>query len=319
MTRQIKLIVQNPRSTSMVEGDYFTKTSSELNLSKEAMEIERCKRMGIQTEHVKPLEFIKFDAALNQLVTRYIPNAQSLYNKLSNGTSLIGLLRGKKQDPDLLISRVEELGQWLKMYHDSTDYPDHAQDAGYNLLNMFKEKINFVRQNKILDEDFLSRLDEHFSKELTAFQSANNTCIKICRIHSDFNSYNIIINEDMTIHIVDFGDTRIGISLEDVGRFYEHIWAMSQTSKRRKKIFTEALSVFLKAYGIEQETLDMPFFRSIRALNAIIHLISEYYNRQFLHGSIITKLELRRITNKSLMWISREISTPYKILFSPLK
>ncbi len=56
----------------------------------------------------------------------------------------------------------------------------------------------------------------------------NSTYLKIRKIHGDFISYNMIRDYLYNIHIIDFADTRIGFNIEDVVRFWEHMWAMSQ-------------------------------------------------------------------------------------------
>ncbi len=307
-------VKDNPRSTTEIRDDLFIKTSDELNLQGEAQELERCNKLSIRTPHVTPPEFITYDSESNQLTTRVIPHSQSLFNIIWNGTSFIGRLRGKRLDINLHKARMEEIGQWLRLYHDSTACPEHSQEVADNLLKMFKSKIDAIRHHKLLKERFLSRLEEHFFSEiekLTDSQYQKDNHVRFCTVHGDFIAYNMMADPEWNIHVLDFGDTRIGTSFEDVARFYELLWAMAQTNRLRKNIFPKAIDVFLEAYGLPSDIGTAPFFLTVRALNGIIHCIAEHYQRQFVSYSYLTKWELQRITRASLRRISKEVSAPF--------
>jgi hypothetical protein len=112
----------NPRSVTAVQSGEFTKVSDELSLEWEAKELNRCKEASIHTPHVRAPELIGYDPKSNILTTQLIENAQSFYNHLWNGTSLPFRIIGKGINNKMLWSRMNEIGGWLKLYHDSTDH-----------------------------------------------------------------------------------------------------------------------------------------------------------------------------------------------------
>ncbi len=307
-------IRENPRSSTRIIGERFIKTSSELNLKNEAMELERYRNLHLASSHIKATEFICFDSDSNELTTRYIPSCQSLFNIMWNNSSLLGFLRGKRLDHDKLMERIEAIGKWLKTYHESSFFPNEAQNATDTLLTLFNSKIEAISKNKILDNTFLLKLKDLYFPEIEKLADPRYNerhKIRICQIHGDFIAYNMLANENMDIHVLDFADTRIGAAVEDIGRFYELIWAMEKISLLHKKTFLKAGNVFLRSYGIEEIMLSTKLFSAIRALNGLIHCISEFTQRGYMVGRLVTKVELKLITRVSLNRMAKEVGVPY--------
>ena len=312
LKKENSFVERNARSTTVINGDQFIKTSNELDLNIEARELQRCKDLDLTTPHVMPVEFLNFDQSSNELTTKFIQNGQTLFNKLWNESSLVAYLRSNRLDFSTLLERMEEIGKWLSNYHKSTTYPEHGPVVSANILTDFRSKLNFALHNHLLDEQFIARLENRYLPEIeklvdTEYQIENH--IRLCRVHGDFIAYNMFVDQNWNISILDFADTRIGASIEDVVRFCDLFFALSQTSSIRKNIFPTAIKSFLNGYQIPADIYTSPFFKSIRVLNGIIHLISEHYIRPYIISLLITKLELKRITRASLKWITADMSS----------
>ena len=306
-----KVIVErNARSTTEKSSQEFVKISEELSLLNEAKELERCRELNINTAHVKALDIINYDKENNQLTTKTIPGGQSLFNKLWNETSIVSCLSFKGIDSDMVLSRMQEIGEWLRLYHNSTEYPDYSQHVSLNLLETFKNKVAYIRTHRLVNERLISVFEKRMFPEiekLVDHQYQEENYIRFCRVHGDFVAYNMVVDQNWNVFIADFADTHIGASTEDIGRFCELLYAMAQTNRVRNKIFTNAVDVFLEAYGIPLNIQRSPLLKTIRALNVILHLISEYHIRPYVMSLLFTKMELRRISIASLRWLSREL------------
>lgn len=308
-------IIYNPRSTSRVKGKSFHKTSDELSLENEARELVRCRELSISTAHVMASELIDYDAEKNILTTRYVHGGISLYNSLRNDTSVVARLRGKGIDEHLLLNRIKEIGEWLKLYHDSSEDPAYASEAVNNFYQIFKSKIDLLRTYDILNEEFLGRIEKCYLPEIkkagnASYQAENH--IRFCRIHSDFIASNQMKDAEWNVYILDFADSRIGASVEDLGRFYEQLFAIGQTGRYRKKLLDRAIDVFLQAYGVPLDIIERPFFKAVVAYNGLISCISEYMARPYIRTQYFTRVELKRLVQATLNRIAGEVGVGYK-------
>src|SRR5690554_1207377 len=103
----------NPRSTGIINHEFYRKHTQERSLAQEASELARCAELGIATEHVKPVRLVGYDANTNTLTTERVHGTE-LFHTLWNATYLLGRLRGHRlTNPDTVFSRIHELGQWL--------------------------------------------------------------------------------------------------------------------------------------------------------------------------------------------------------------
>jgi hypothetical protein len=305
-----ELMRYNPRSTSKINDELFVKTSSELSLANEAHELIRCKELSIAASNVSPLELIEFNAQHNQLTTKLVPNGISLYNSLMNGTSLFRFMRKERLDSGLVLARMEEIGRWLKLYHDTTTNTVHCCEALENSKRLYSEKIGTVRQFGILKEEFLQRIKDRFVPQIekaadSSYQQDN--FIRFCRLQGDFAVGNMLVDPNWHIYVSDFADSRIGASLEDVVRFYEQLWAMSRTNRHRGRLLSRALQAFLHGYGAPLGIEETPFFKALIAYNGLISCITEFTTAPYIKYQIMTRFELKRLKNATLRWISAEI------------
>lgn len=305
------IIERNARSTTQKSCREFVKTSQELNLGNEARELDRCRKLNIRTPHVSAVDIMNYDEKNNQLTTQTIPDGQSLYNKLWNESSFLARLAFKGLNPAVFYSRMNEIGAWLRLYHDTTEYHDKEEQVSLHLFNAFKEKVAYIRTKKMLDEPFIDLLENRYYAEVKKIRDPEyqeENMIRFCKVHGDFNVSNMIVDKDWNVFIGDFADTRIGTSIEDIGRFYELLFTMGQTNAQRKKLFINGIDSFLEGYGIPLKIHSSPFLKTVRAYNVVLFLVSENYIGPYVKRLYLTKWGLRRILNVSLRWLRKELA-----------
>ena len=318
MMTNVNIIKNNPRSVTYINEEYFIKCSENVSLKNEALELQRCKAVMTQNRHILVPEMFSYESSSNCLTTKYICSTENFFNILWNGTSIIGKLKRNGINIPIFIERMHELGLWLKDYHISSHYPDFNVDSTTNIVNAFRKKIEKLKSYKLFNEYFLDRILFCFIPSLENLKSLTDSPIsrnEFCQIHGDFIAYNMLVDLDWNIHVLDFGDTRIGSPFEDICRFYELFWVIGRTNPFRKKIIDKALSVFIKAYGLPKNINSNPIFRSIRAFNAITHCLAEYEQRQKSSNSMVSNFELKLITYVSLFWVAKDVNFPVNKVF----
>jgi len=307
---QSKIKTVNPRSTGELTAQTYCKQSKKGNLDGEANELLRCEEQSLYTKHIFTAKLIAFNKEENSLTTKRI-NGNELFLSVWNPTSLLGKLRGQKlRKPDLLCARLVELGNWLSAYHRSTCYSQEAEQAASWLRNAFLTKIKEIRDNDLLSSIKLKKIDQCFVREienLTRPDYLVQNHIKFCRIHGDFIIYNMILDRELNLHIIDFGDTRIASNISDVVRFYSNLWAIAHTNASRKSLLLPVANDFLTAYGLPVNIVETPHFKTLMAYNFLIHLCGEHRMRQLNLMSFTSRLELRQITKIGLNWIDNRI------------
>lgn len=297
---------ENPRSTGSMDGDYYRKTSSAVNFSAEADELARCAALHLRTPHVQPAELIDFDPESNTLTTKRIVG-QELFLTLWNPTGLLGQLRGQHMpDRETLFQHIEELGEWLALYHASSRRPGPGTRGNPSLTTSFHQKLNELAAARLLPRRQIERLRHRCIGPLGG--THDDTEGFSCRIHGDFIVYNLLLDQNLTLHVLDFGDTRIGNNLEDVARFYSQLWAMAQTSNERRHLFLPLLERFLLAYGLKPHITDTPCFQAMLAYNFVMHLNGQHSMAHLLSWN--SRRELNQITKAGLRWVQKVWLSP---------
>jgi len=298
----------NPRSVGLVSDETYTKTTTELSLKAEADELVRCAEQSIHTEHVFPVRAVAYNEAENSLTTKLI-HGQDLFNSIWNPTSFLGRIKGGGiRNQDVLLSRLQELGEWLAKYHNSESHPDKSEHAAKWLTDSFINKLSFARDNGLISKKIVDLVERKFVAEILNIKKEGyrqENRVRICRVHGDFIVYNMLVDDNDDLHVLDFGDTRISSSIEDVARFYQNIWAISHTSKHRKRLFQEVRDGFLVNNGLPLDIVEAPFFKAVMAYNAVIHLVGGHAMRDLL--SLPSRMELAQITNVGLKWMRNEV------------
>ncbi|MFP3978296.1 phosphotransferase [Marinobacter sp. KMM 10035] len=308
MSKIDKQIRVNPRSTGVVSSETYEKHSTEISLKSESEELARCRDKNIQTENVKTVEIISFSESENLLVTRKIV-AQELFHTVWNPTYLLGRMKGNRlSNPEIVRARIVEVGTWLRKYHESSLGGVQSGSDGRWLEEAFHEKIRIIRQGRLMPEAKLAQIERVFGAELSKLNKPSyledNGAFR-CRVHGDFLIYNILIDCNQNLHVLDFGDTRISGNLEDVSRFYSGLWAISKTNRARHKLLGDLPRRFLEAYGVAPKILDNPYFRCNLAYNFLTHLTGQHYMKELLSWN--SNREMSQITRAGLKWVYQQI------------
>ena len=189
----------NPRSSGFINNEVYRKHTSERSLADEAGELQRCMQLGVATENVSPIRLVDFDAVTNTLTTERV-HGDELFHTLWNATYLLGRLRGHRlNDPQTIFSRVGELGQWLALYHRTSASHDADNSKAAWLLHATERKIRDIRQEKLLPERLLNKIETRFLPVLEKLNTrtflAENGAF-VCRVHGDFIVYNVLIDQN---------------------------------------------------------------------------------------------------------------------------
>lgn len=297
----------NPRSTGIIGIDTYVKHTTEQSLEPEAKELGRCQQLGLATEHVQPVKLLNYDKANNRLTTRKV-NGAELFHTLWNSSYLLGRLKGNRMPtPNYVMERIEELGSWLRLYHESSRVEKNSADGSW-LIAAFDQKVKDARDYHLLPEPTIKKIEARFGPELQRLADPDyfsDSELFQCKLHGDFVIYNIMIDDNQDLHVMDFGDTRESINLEDVARFYSSLWAISETNSYRKRLLKEAIERFLHAYGYGSGILDTEYFKCNLAYNFLTHLSGQHHMKHLL--SWTSYREINQITRAGLRWINSEL------------
>ena len=298
----------NASSTGTLSSNTYTKHTPESSLKPEAMELIRCRHLNIQTTHVKAIELISFDEAENHLTTKKVIG-QELFHTLWNPTYLLGRLRGHHlQNPDTLSHHITEIGTWLRKYHDSTANQTPPNIDGSWMATEFERKMREIRESNLIPEHKLEKIKSKCSAELQKLSSpdylpANNAFP--CQVHGDFVLYNVLVDSQQNMHILDFRKTRVSSNLEDVARFYSSLWAITQTNRTRRSLLGELPARFLKAYGLPPIIADSSYFRVNLVYNFVAQLEAQHRRRNSFSWN--TNREMNQIASAGMTGVYQQI------------
>lgn len=300
----------NPRSSMIIETHVHRKHSPSSSLEPEARELQRCADSDLETRHIKPICLIDYDSDSNQLTTESIVGRE-LFHTLWNATYLLGRLRKKNEvNLDLVTQRIAELGEWLALYHQSTAYKERSFSPGDWLITAFQAKVDRIREAELISNLRLDRIRDHFLGTIEQYVGSGSQMpeqAKLCQVHGDFTIYNVLIETNYNLRVLDFGDTRKSTNLEDVARFYSSVWAISRTNRRRKILLSPILAQFLQAYGVKPGVEETPFFKCNLAYNYLTYLQGHHFMQKNGFLSWNSSREMAQITQAGIQWIETEV------------
>jgi len=298
----------NASSTRILSSNTYTKHTLERSLKPEAMELIRCRHLNVQTTHVKAIELVSFNEAENRLITKKVIG-QELFHAVWNPTNLLGRLQGHRlQNPDTLVHRITEIGTWLRKYHNSSAGLTPESADGSWLVTEFAQKIRGIRASNLTPEPKLKKIEQKYTTELQKLTTPDYLSLANafpCQIHGDFVLYNVLVDSQQNMHILDFSQTRISSNLEDVARFYSTLWAIAQTNRTRRSLLHELPSRFLKAYGLPPLIAESAYFRANLVYNFLVHLEAQHRRRKKFSWN--TNREMSQITRAGMKWIYQQI------------
>lgn len=303
---------RNPRSQGERSLRHYRKTADDVDLSAEASELQRCRDLDLRTDHVRPVDFVDFDPDTNTLTTELIQGRQ-LFHTLWNPTYWLGRLRGHQMpDWSILGDRFEELGRWLRLYHDSSEQADYTEEWITWLGKSFRTNLNAVEEMQLLKPDLVKAIRERYVRPLENDAEAlelSRQSGPICQVHGDFILYNMLLEDDYSLRLLDFGETHLGGGLEDVFRFYSGLWTMAQTNHARQRHLQPLLDRFIQAYAPVSNYYETEFFRINMAFNFVTFLYGQHYMKPML--SYLSMLELSQISRVGMSWIIQDLKKDF--------
>lgn len=304
-TREIKT---NPRSSGVVTEHFYQKTTTIFSLADESAELQRCRDLGLVTDTIKVVEFVSFDEDTNTLTTSKI-NGSDFFLLLWNSTSLLRYLKGyDKSKLEAVKSRIVESAAWLRKYHQSSKLTTSPTEELNWLIRMFDAKLSYLRKHSLFSERFIRAIRlkflEPIESSIDKFKS-DQAGHFFCRTHGDFVVYNMMLDSNARLHVLDFGDTKINSNFEDVVRFYSILLAISQTNCIRRRFFNGIADKFLQEYGIDQSGRQHPLFNCFLAYNFLVQLVGHHATRS--SHSFLTYYETKSIADFGVKWLKSQL------------
>ncbi len=102
----------------------------------------------------------------------------------------------------------------------------------------------------------------------------NSGMAQLARIHGDLNLSNVLVASDGKLFLIDFGDTRFSLPLEDFVSVWHTIWSLSRLSRRRRLQLDPCLARLVEEYSSKGASvlsaLEFRFLRRVRALIQVL-------------------------------------------------
>lgn len=294
----------NPRSvTSLVLDDEGRGTHQKMVSSAEALRVE-AKEMSRAAEACSQVKGIGVPVVLSTdierltLSTRHI-SGDSLFNFIWNSTSLVARQPLRLDQAEGIGSRI---GSWLRAYHRSSIGRAHNSTEWSELASSGCRKLARVCDSKSF---FLSHKDAQQIRGYLKVQAA--ACEKEsqqsphAQLHGDFTPTNLLVASSGELHVLDFGDSRVGEPWFDCVRFTHDLWAVGQVRRRRSVLRTLEKSFWI-AYGTKRAPLQHEFMKCWNSLC----FLSSYVSSRHLLG-FTGRWAARRLTRIHSRWLKTHI------------
>lgn len=249
---------------------YYKRPNDAAKAEHERQELIRVARETAMVAGISPVRLYDVDCGPDVLVTHFI-RGTSAFNYLWNTTSRVSW----KRPPSKFLAEIgNRLGRWLRGYHDSSR--DSTAGTEAFIVKMAQSGIARVRAvhtkfPNALNSRALSALETHFQRLVSDPTLADATAV--ARIHGDLNLSNVLVTQSGELIVLDFGDHRIGLALEDLVLCWHTIAMMGCTSHRRKLLLQATCKAMLDGYGLCADIADSVLFRSLRYWQALVYIL----------------------------------------------
>jgi aminoglycoside phosphotransferase (APT) family kinase protein len=271
------------------------KTSSE-DLSVEADALREANHSRT-VNGVSALPLVVYDRSRNVLITEYV-DGSSLFNLAWNQTALV---RAYRRRPSRVAPTVLAVARWLDEYHRTAcgDAARRSDCLGW-IRRSLDSKLARLREvsPRVVSEASAHLIRVKFSE---ALEDPIWSSLPVCRIHGDFCHANVIVREDGSCVVVDFGDSRVGFALEDVVRLWASMWEITRCGTYRHRLLSPILPQILSANRLSPPIFESPAFVALRAWNAVTKMLQAAANRE--HLSITTRSMVSRLAAKHQHWL----------------
>jgi hypothetical protein len=241
----------------------------------------------------------------NSLSTELISSRGSLFNHLWSSTAAIKFRRGG-WNRQRFEDAGRSLGAWLRAYHTGTSLVGIcATEAEMAVARQSRTRIKVINSKApgLLGESLANALHERIEVLECRSTSANSV---LCAIHGDLNLSNVLVESGSGhLVIIDFGNGRAGLGIEDVATVYCTVLAMRTVRGRWSSALDAFLAGLLDAYG--QNALASnpmwPLMRIMCYLRLVLSYLDFKKRGQF---SWLSERAYRHITHGSLQLLTNE-------------
>ena len=167
------------------------------------------------------------------------------------------------------------MGRWLRVYHASTLREENdVVDLAVAIIQgaMGRMRAACPRGRHILSAALQERLHGQLDRAAQRVQSWGP--MDVAQLHGDFELANILVDRQGGLWVADFADTHRGLAMEDFVRIWHSVWAVAQTSARRRRVLVPCLEALAASYGVSDGVLQSPPSVLLRCWNAMAIVLS---------------------------------------------
>jgi hypothetical protein len=212
----------------------------------------------------------------NRLTTERVSSSGNLFNHLWASTTPIRFRREKWNRERLGIAG-QSLGAWLRAYHAGTSVSDRdSTDAQLNVSQQCRGRIKHIATiaPSLLAPPLVNRLHDRIAALERSSTAASN---KLSAIHGDLNLSNVLVERGTgELVIIDFGNWKTGLGIEDVATVYCTVHSMIVAKRRSAKALAEFLVAFVDAYGRNQ--LEPNPMWPLMQIMCYLRLVNSYFD-----------------------------------------
>jgi hypothetical protein len=235
----------------------------------------------------------------NCLLTELVSSQGNLFNHLWASAAPFRLF-SRRWGHDRLGIVGQSLGAWLRAYHGGTSViGSDVTDAKSAIARQSRARIKSILTMApgLLPESLAHALNERIA---TLQEAAVSTNTLLCDIHGDLNLSNVLVEKGTgDLVIIDFGNGRAGLGIEDVATVYCTALSIQSANRRSARALDRFLQELLNAYGNDASEsnslwrlmLVMCYLRLVLSYvvfhknNRFTYLTGRAY-RQIAHGSL---------------------------------
>jgi hypothetical protein len=256
----------------------------------------------------RTVRLVEVREAENCLLTEMVSSQTNLFNHLWASAALTRFLRHGWSHQRLAISG-HSLGAWLHAYHTGTTLMDcDATEAHLAIARQSWARIKAI--NSMAPRLLRQSLADSLGQRLTTLERASTTPSNaLCAIHGDLNLSNVLVEKGTNdLVIIDFGNGRKGLGIEDVATVYCTILAMRTVRGRSARGLDGFLAGLLDAYGPSASALN-PMWHLMQIM-CYLRLVLSYIDfKKRLRFSWLSERAYWQITRGSLQLLANECPT----------
>jgi hypothetical protein len=236
------------------EGElvHFKRVNDVNGLRREAGELRRAADATAGIERIGTATLLGFDPDRLLLLTEVVTHTSDLFDLAWNDSSR---WRMRRRPPLTLGDAGLAVGRWYKTYHDSSSDTRATQSDVIRVADVCSNRMKAIHRKwpAWMNNQLVGHVDtwcRRLADERSILEGARR-----CTIHGDPNLSNLLVTSDGTLVVIDFGDARLGISLEDIAVVWQAIWSIGQCHRQSAASLQGFLSQMTCGYDMALDEL----------------------------------------------------------------